>query len=105
MEDFLLAKSDGTTLKQHTIDVVNSTKDCLRGKVSDKILKIAMVAAAIHDCGKTMPSFQEYIKLNDNERSAKDNAYDGPYPMCIPYEKNEHLFGTTQDCDTFYKNW
>ena len=85
MEDFLLAKSDGTTLKQHTIDVVNSTKDCLRGKVSDKILKIAMVAAAIHDCGKTMPSFQEYIKLNDDERSAKDNAYDGPRHSEVGY--------------------
>lgn len=27
------------------------------------------------------------------------------YPMCIPYEKNEHLLGTTNDCDEFYKNW
>lgn len=27
------------------------------------------------------------------------------YPMCIPYEKNEHLLGTTNDCEEFYKNW
>ena len=27
------------------------------------------------------------------------------YVQCIPYEKNEHLLGTTQDCDEFYKNW
>ena len=27
------------------------------------------------------------------------------YPMCIPYEGNEHLLGTTDDCDEFYKNW
>ena len=27
------------------------------------------------------------------------------YPMCIPYEKNEHLLGTTNDCDEFYKTW
>ena len=27
------------------------------------------------------------------------------YPMCIPYEGNEHLLGTTNDCDEFYKNW
>ena len=27
------------------------------------------------------------------------------YPMCIPYEGNEHLLGTTDDCDVFYKNW
>ena len=25
--------------------------------------------------------------------------------QCIPYEKNEHLLGTTDDCDEFYKNW
>lgn len=24
---------------------------------------------------------------------------------CIPYEGNEHLHGTTNDCDDFYKNW
>jgi hypothetical protein len=24
---------------------------------------------------------------------------------CIPYEGNEHLAGTTNDCDEFYKNW
>lgn len=27
------------------------------------------------------------------------------YPMCIPYEGNEHLLGTTQDCDKYYKTW
>ena len=26
------------------------------------------------------------------------------YPMCIPYEGNEHLRGTTDDCDEYYKN-
>ena len=25
--------------------------------------------------------------------------------QCIPYESNEHLLGTTDDCDEFYKNW
>ena len=27
------------------------------------------------------------------------------YKQCIPYEGNEHLLGTTDDCDEFYKNW
>lgn len=27
------------------------------------------------------------------------------YPMCIPYEGNEHLLGKTDDCDEFYKTW
>ena len=25
--------------------------------------------------------------------------------QCIPYEHNEHLFGTTNDCNDFYKTW
>lgn len=37
-----------------------------------------------------------------------DYKYDtvrGQYKQCIPYEGNEHLLGTTDDCDDFYKNW
>lgn len=29
----------------------------------------------------------------------------GSYPYMIPYEGNEHLRGTTEDCDDFYKTW
>ena len=29
----------------------------------------------------------------------------GSYKECIPYEGNEHLLGTTDDCDEFYKTW
>ena len=27
------------------------------------------------------------------------------YRQCIPYESNEHLLNTTDDCDEFYKTW
>ena len=27
------------------------------------------------------------------------------YVQCIPYEGNEHLLGTTNNCDEFYKTW
>ena len=27
------------------------------------------------------------------------------YVQCIPYEGNEHLLGTTNDCDEYFKNW
>lgn len=27
------------------------------------------------------------------------------YNRCIPYEGNEHLLGTTNDCDKYYKTW
>ena len=29
----------------------------------------------------------------------------GCYKYCIPYEGNEHLLGTTNDCEDFYKIW
>lgn len=29
----------------------------------------------------------------------------GSYAQCVPYEGNEHLLGTTHDCDKYYKNW
>ena len=30
---------------------------------------------------------------------------DGNWKQCIPYEGNEHLVGTTNDCDDYYKTW
>ena len=27
------------------------------------------------------------------------------YRQCIPYDGNEHLLGTTNDCDEYYKTW
>ena len=29
----------------------------------------------------------------------------GKWEQCIPYEGNEHLLGTTNDCNDFYKTW
>ena len=29
----------------------------------------------------------------------------GRYSYCIPYEGNEHLLGTANDSDDFYKTW
>ena len=29
----------------------------------------------------------------------------GKWKYCIPYKGNEHLLGTTDDCDEYYKNW
>lgn len=29
----------------------------------------------------------------------------GCYKQCIPYEGNEYLLGTNNDCDNFYKTW
>lgn len=38
----------------------------------------------------------------------KDNKYycvSGWFFQCIPYEGNEHLLGTIDDCDEYYKTW
>lgn len=29
----------------------------------------------------------------------------GKWKQCIPYKGNEHLLGTSDDCDNYYKNW
>lgn len=29
----------------------------------------------------------------------------GHFAQCVPYEGNEHLLGTTDDCDEYYKTW
>ena len=33
------------------------------------------------------------------------SQHNGGYAQCIPYEGNEHLLSTTNDCDDFYKTW
>ena len=39
----------------------------------------------------------------------KDNFFyvlgGNSYKQCIPYENNEYLLGTTNDCDDYYKTW
>ena len=45
-------------------------------------------------------------KIDTNKRLRISFACVGHYPnQCIPYEGNEHLLGTTNDCDEYYKNW
>jgi uncharacterized protein YodC (DUF2158 family) len=53
-------------------------------------------------CGSFFSHIDEDFRLHGNKfvTTAVKN-----YPMCIPYEGNEHLLGTTNDCDEFYKTW
>ena len=68
----------------------------------------------------TLVPFESRVLARDNEREKWIPAfwgfYDGnsdfPYKLvgciaryCIPYEGNEHLLGTTNDCDKFYRIW
>jgi hypothetical protein len=46
--------------------------------------------------------YERYLKTENSMRFA---TIIGHYQQCIPYENNEHLLGTTNDCDDFYKTW
>ena len=52
-----------------------------------------------HQCWKV--SFFGYF----DKFMGKFDTVRGVYIQCIPYEGNEHLLGTTNDCDDFYKTW
>ncbi len=50
-----------------------------------------------------IPTFWgKYLEDDSNCRYLTTN---GCYKYCIPYEGNEHLLGTTNDCDEYYKTW
>ena len=45
-------------------------------------------------------------KIDTNKRLRISFVCVGHYPnQCIPYEGNEHLLGTINDCDEYYKTW
>jgi hypothetical protein len=72
----------------------------------------------------TLKSFESRVLVRDKNTdewrghffSHCDNNSDRPYvcigtegineyKQCIPYNDNEHLLGTTNECDEYYKNW
>lgn len=42
---------------------------------------------------------------NSTSSTQKFSCTGGNHRMCIPYEGNAHLRGTTNDCSDYYKNW
>jgi CRISPR-associated endonuclease Cas3-HD len=66
-----LAKSNGITLKKHSIDVMEMSEILLKksGINDEKLINITKIAALLHDIGKTAPFFQENI--NNNEELSK----------------------------------
>ena len=66
----------------------------------------------------TLKPFESRVLVRDTDHYEWEGAvfgrYDGntfftiggiDWRYCIPYEGNEHLYGTTNDCDDFYKTW
>ena len=50
-----------------------------------------------------IPTF--WGKLLEDDSNCSYLTTNGCYKYCIPYEGNQHLLGTTNDCDDFYKTW
>ena len=66
----------------------------------------------------TLKPFESKVLVRDVDYNKWEAAifgrYDGEkvfviggldWNQCIPYEGNEHLLGTNNDCDEYYKNW
>jgi hypothetical protein len=47
----------------------------------------------------------DFFSLYNPKCSNRFHCIGAWYNICIPYIGNEHLRGTTNDCDDFYKNW
>ena len=64
------------------------------------------VLVRYHKGNKWCGSFFSHIDGNLHSHCYKYVTVAGSsYPMCIPYEGNEHLLGKTGDCDEYYKTW
>lgn len=61
------------------------------------------VLVRVNDTEKWIGDF--YMLHDDMEKDFPFICISGFLSQCIPYEGNEHLLGTTNDCDEFYKVW
>ena len=50
-----------------------------------------------------IPTF--WGKRLEDDSNCRYLTTNGCYKYCIPYEGNQHLLGTTNDCADFYKTW
>lgn len=61
------------------------------------------VLARDSELGKWCPAIWGFY--NDTAINYPYDCIGGDFAQCIPYEGNEHLLGTTNDCDEYYKTW
>jgi hypothetical protein len=61
------------------------------------------VLVRVCDTGKWDGDF--YMWYNNTQKEFPYYCVNSVWSQCIPYENNEHLLGTTDDCDEFYKTW
>lgn len=86
----------------------NAEKKCLEKLKADKfdITTLIPFESKVlmreddNDCWR--PAWYGY-KNDINKRFYAISA--GSFRQCIPYAGNEHLLGTTEDCDSYFKTW
>lgn len=90
---------------QHDWELVSDKFDITTLKPFDKVLvrdenlledsdiTDATWSAAIYSHNKFIDNACPYVTTN------------GHFAQCVPYKGNEHLLGTTDDCDDYYKTW
>lgn len=85
-----LAKSDGTTLKDHSIEIVKQVEEILvnAGIENEVIINIAKVCALVHDIGKTAHFFQENINNQDELKNYPRHNEIGFALLSILIDKN-----------------
>lgn len=122
MGDIVKSKFNSYT---YTIKEVSDTQYVLVETV-DKYRYVEDIEAQVHwelvpnkfDITTLKPFDKVLVRDNDKQKwtvdyfsfADKEQVYPficvGHYvSQCIPYNGNEHLLGTTDDCDEYYKTW
>ena len=83
--------------KQDEYELVINKFDITTLKPFDKVLVRNTYTDSWH--------VQFYQDYDENEEEYPFECTYNSWKYCIPYEGNEHLRGTTDDCDKYYKTW
>lgn len=92
--------SSGDTLMfqdEHAWDLTTNKFDINTLKVFDKVL------VRDHNAQEWVASL--FSNYNEPKKYKYICVNGSGYAQCIPYEGNEHLLGTKNDCDEYYKTW
>lgn len=83
--------------EQDNWELIPNKFDITTLKPFDKVL------VRVCDTAKWIGDF--YMWYDDTEKDFPYNCVGGIWSQCIPYESNEHLLGTIDDCDEFFLTW
>ena len=84
-------------IDEHHFELVPKKFDISNLKPFDKVL--------VRTDNKHVWSTQFFERINNRLKDSFVCMGGWRYRQCIPYEGNEHLLNTVNDCDEIYKNW